>query len=333
MDLIVGTTAGVFLADSDSGTAAEGLQQGTVRQLIRADGHLFAAASDGVYCSADGGSSWTRSGVDGGEVWSVAVSPDDLRTIYASTQPAHLFVSHDAGQSWQEIGSFLQVPDAERWCVPDNPNGARALSIAIDPFNARRCWVGVEVGGVIGTEDGGQHWSVVQPCGNADVHQLLAHPQQPDALFATMGAGRMDNRPGDPAMPGPYASNDGGRTWRHLGTRMQPHYTRAMCVDPRPPFVLTVPAVPSFRSSMKDPDGAQSVLFRSEDGGASWRSLGDASHSPSRVRLTAVTPDPAEAGGVLVGTEAGEVWRVSPDAEWRQVCQGLPAVQSLLAQG
>jgi photosystem II stability/assembly factor-like uncharacterized protein len=152
-------------------------------------------------------------------------------------------------------------------------------------------------------------------------------------LFATMGAGRMDNRPGDPAMPGPYASDDGGRTWRHLGTRMQPHYTRAMCLDPRPPFVLTVPAVPNFRSSMKDPEGAQSVLFRTEDGGASWRSLGDASHSPSRVRLTAVTPDPAEAGWVLVGTETGEVWRVSPDAEWRQVCQGLPAVQSLLAQG
>ena len=79
MDLVVGTTAGIFLTDSHSGTAAEGMQQGTVRQLIRADGHLFAAASDGVYCSADGGSRWTRSGVDGGEVWSVAVSPDDPR--------------------------------------------------------------------------------------------------------------------------------------------------------------------------------------------------------------------------------------------------------------
>jgi hypothetical protein len=112
---------------------------------------------------------------------------------------------------------------------------------------------------------------------------------------------------------------------------MQPHYTRAMCVDPRPPHALTIPAAPDVRSSIKDPGGAQSALFRSDDDGETWRSLGDAAHSPSAARLTAISLDPEKSGWVLVGTETGEVWRVSPEATWTQLCAGLPPVQALLA--
>jgi hypothetical protein len=114
---------------------------------------------------------------------------------------------------------------------------------------------------------------------------------------------------------------------------MGPHYTRAMCIDPRPPHALTIPAVPDVRSSVTDPAGAQSVLYRSDDDGATWRSLGDATHNPSPARLTAVTPDPEQQGNVLVGTETGEVWRVTPDARWTRICDGLPAVQALLPVG
>ena len=86
-----------------------------------------------------------------------------------------------------------------------------------------------------------------------------------------------------------------------------------------------------MRSSIRDPGGAQCVLYRSEDDGQSWRSLGDAGHSPSAARLTAVAPDPEVSGGVVVGTETGEVWRVTPDATWTRVCEGLPSVQALVS--
>jgi hypothetical protein len=33
----------------------------------------------------------------------------------------------------------------------------------------------------------------------------------------------------------------------------------------------------------------------------------------------------------LVGTETGEVWRVTADADWLRVRDGLPSVQALLA--
>jgi hypothetical protein len=162
---------------------------------------------------------------------------------------------------------------------------------------------------------------------------LLAHPQRAGVLFATMGAGRLDSRAGEVLVPGPYRSDDGGKTWRYLGTELQPRYARVMCLDPRPPHVLTVPAMPNFRSSARDPGGAQAMLFRSDDDGETWRSLGDAAHSPSGVRFTAVTPDPDEIGSVLVGTESGEAWHVSADSRWERLCDGLPPVQALLTSG
>jgi hypothetical protein len=328
MRIVVGTSAGVFLADS--GKATQGIGDRTTRQIVRLDGQLLAAASDGVYRSADGGASWTRAGVDAGQVWTVGIAPHAAATVYAGTQPAHLFVSHDSGQTWSEVDSFLRAPGAERWCIPNSEQGARALALAFDPFDAQRMWAGVEVGGVVSTVDGGAGWSTTWVGPNADVHLLMPHPARRNVLFATTGYGRNDGQQMDPGMAGPYRSDDGGASWQYLGGGMQVHYTRPMCVDPRPPHVLTAPGVPDVRSSINDPGGAQSVLYRSEDEGETWRSLGDAEHSPSAARLTAVAADPEAVGGVLVGTETGEVWRVTANALWSRVCDGLPSVQALL---
>jgi hypothetical protein len=328
MRLVVGTSGGIFV---DSGKRASGLGEQITHQLVQHDGSLFAAAGDGVYRSRDGGASWTRSGIDAGEVWTIGVSPHVSGTLYAGTQPAHLFKSQDAGETWTEVTAFLQAPGSERWCVPNSPQGARALAFAFDPFESQHLWAGVEVGGVVASDDGGTHWNANWVGPNADVHLLLAHPVRKGVLFATTGYGRNDANPTQPAMAGPYRSEDGGATWRYLGDGMAVHYTRPMCIDPRSPHVLTIPGVPDVRSSIRDPEGARCVLYRSEDDGESWRSLGDSDHAPSAARLTAVAPDPEVSGGVVVGTETGEVWRVTPDAGWTRVCDGLPAVQALLS--
>jgi hypothetical protein len=93
---------------------------------------------------------------------------------------------------------------------------------------------------------------------------------------------------------------------------------------------VTVGASPTAFSSYKDAGGACAMLFQSTDGGESWRSLGDADHSPSAAQIHAVTADPEMKGGVLVGTDTGELWRVRPDAQWTRLARGLPQVQSIL---
>ena len=72
------------------------------------------------------------------------------------------------------------------------------------------------------------------------------------------------------------------------------------------------------------------MVYQSVDGGESWRSLGDAAHAPSAANITALAPTIEHAGGVVVGADTGEVWRVTPNAEWTPLASGLPVVQALL---
>src|SRR5204863_5408624 len=65
---------------------------------------VFAGANDGIYKSADGGTSFhqLKSPMDGMDVWRIAIDPTDPDNIYAGTRPAALFRSRDGGRNWHK---------------------------------------------------------------------------------------------------------------------------------------------------------------------------------------------------------------------------------------
>ena len=338
MEILIGTTNGLFRANaSGSPTPIPALAGRRIEHLSRIDDTLYAGTDAGLFASRDGGRSWEVVGLAGYEVWALAAVPADPRTVLAATQPAGVFRSRDGGRSWSEIATFRQVSGAERWCVPFTPPlPGRARAVALDPVDEARWWIGVEVGGILYTEDAGETWRCVLPgCApevpvNPDIHQMVLHPGQRDLLFASTGYGRMDqSEPRDKRSAGVFASEDGGKSWKYAWAGIQPRYTRPMCIDDRPPYALTVGASPTTYSSHRDPGGAQAMLYRSDDAGATWRSLGDAAHSPSPTNFFGIIPDPETAGGVLVGTDLGEVWRVTPTGTWTRLAAGLPDVQAV----
>jgi hypothetical protein len=333
MELLIGTAQGIFVADAQGrARAGEGAERRSVRHLSRVNGHLLAGTNDGVVRSVDGGSSWTPSGIPGAFVWDLAASPDDPHTLYAVTEPAALHRSRDGGQSWSEIPSFRQAPGVEEWCLPRTEIAGRARTVTIDPTDPGHWLVGVEVGGVYETLDGGTRWRFVRPGGNPDIHVMVRHPEKPGRVFASTGFGRPvgTQEPMEQRIAGVFRSEDGGASWEYEWQGMRPPYTRPLCIDSRPPHAVTVASAPTAFSSQKDPGGAQAVIYQRDDASGAWRSLGDAAHAPSPVNFHAVTPDPAVVSGVLVGTESGEVWRVSPTAGWTLLASGLPMVQALL---
>ena len=82
--------------------------------------------------------------------------------------------------------------------------------------------------------------------------------------------------------------------------------------------------------NQKDDGGAQAMLLRSEDGGVSWRSLCDPAQSPSAANIHGLAPDFERSGGVVIGTDTGEGWRVSNDSEWELLGSSLPEVLSII---
>ncbi|WP_416899539.1 MAG: WD40/YVTN/BNR-like repeat-containing protein [Minwuia sp.] len=329
MTILAGGAAGVFRLNSAD--PAQVLQTRHVRELVQTDGRIHAGAEDGHYYSDDDGVNWQASDLRGLQVWQIRAAADGA--LYAGTQPAHLFRSTDGGLHWTEVESFSAAPEAARWGIPlDPPIPGRARAMVIDADDPLHLRIGVEVGGIMTSTDGGRTWTMDLPGDNPDLHMMFAHPADPDVLYASTGYGRPD---GIAEMvegnAGVFRSDDRGRTWTYAWKGITPRYSRPMCIDPRTPYGLTVASAPTAFSSYKDEGGAHAMLYRSEDGGESWRSLCDAAHAPSAANFHGLNVDPEAPGGVIVGTDTGEVWRVSNEAEWTPAASGLPPVWSILA--
>jgi photosystem II stability/assembly factor-like uncharacterized protein len=106
-----------------------------------------------------------------------------------------------------------------------------------------------------------------------------------------------------------------------------------MCIDTRAPYALTVASAPTAFSAHTEEGGAGAMLYRSDDRGESWRSLCDSAHSPSHANIHGLTVDPTEPGGVLAGTDTGEIWQVDERAGWTLLAEGLAPVLALSARG
>ncbi|WP_417520038.1 WD40/YVTN/BNR-like repeat-containing protein [Minwuia sp.] len=328
MRVLAGSGRGIFLLGSADTPV---LETRNVRDLVEIDGRLHAGSADGHFWSDDSGETWHSSTLRDLEVWQIR--PADGDTIYAGTQPAALYRSADRGETWTEVTSFANVPEAEHWGIPlDPPVPGRARAMVIDRTDPRRLRIGVEVGGIMMSDDGGGSWSMVLPGDNPDLHMMFQHPVEPGVLFASTGYGRRD---GIAEMvegnAGVFRSEDFGATWTYAWSGITPRYSRPICIDPRTPYGLTVASAPTAFSSYRDDGGAQAMLFRSEDGGRNWRSLCDEAHSPSTANFHGLNIDPENDGGVLVGTDTGEVWQVTDLGTWTKRADGLPPVLSVLA--
>jgi hypothetical protein len=178
---------------------------------------LVGTQGSGALLSRDGGNTWGQADLPERDVLSVAISRAD-GALYAGTEPSRLFVSRD-GEEWSELEALQKIPSRDRWSFPPRPWTHHVRWIAPDPHAAERLLVGIELGGLMYTEDGGETFTDHRPGAKRDVHAILWHPTAEGRAYEAAGDGAA-------------WTADGGLTWESLDAGRDLGYCWAPAVDP-----------------------------------------------------------------------------------------------------
>ena len=150
-----------------------------------------------------------------------------------------------------------------RWRLVGPFRGGWATCAAGVPDEPAVYYFGAAAGGVWKTEDAGQTWTpIFDGAGSASIGALAVAPSDPKVIY--VGTGQIHTRYDIASGDGVYRSNDGGKSWRHLGLAA----TRAIgriVVDPRDANVAVVAALGHIFGPNRERG-----IFRTEDGGKSW---------------------------------------------------------------
>jgi hypothetical protein len=207
--LLIGTAQGLFEFDGADARRDEDLAERDVTSLAVRGDELLAIA---------GRRSLMRRDATG--AWQAVASSQDLEIacvvaadagVFVGTQDAHLLRSE--GAALLPVDGFERVEGREKWYTPwGGPPAVRSMAVDL----AGRLHANVHVGGIPRSTDGGATWEPTIDV-DADVHQVIAHPEEPDVVLAAGAVGLA-------------ISEDGGATWRVERDGLQSSYARAVAV-------------------------------------------------------------------------------------------------------
>jgi photosystem II stability/assembly factor-like uncharacterized protein len=142
----------------------------------------------------------------------------------------------------------------------------RVSSLAVDPKNTAYYFVGAASGGVWKTTNNGATFTpVFDNQGSYSIGAVALDPKDPAVVWVGTGEGNSQRSVsyGD----GVYKSEDAGRSWRNVGLKKSEHIHRIV-IDPRDSKVVYVAA----QGPLWGPGGDRG-LFKTTDGGKSWKSV------------------------------------------------------------
>ena len=308
MAILVGTRDGVYrtagVPVEDANQVLDSGDTPRVRTFPGVD-CVFAASNSGLYRSTDEGQTWEGLGIPREEVYSVVASSNGER-LYAGTHPAHLYVSTDGGDTWNELEGFQDLPSRDQWHTPRHRNEAHVRSLGMHPETPDRVITGVEVGGVHVSEDRGETWTERRDRVHDDVHHILI--LGPDEYVASTGDGL-------------YRTRDAGQFWTRLDTDLDHRYFReAFELDGR----LYAAAARSSPGTWSGETGADAILVELTDTGETFEAVSYPGE-PEEVVLAWTGID----GAVLAGTNNGRLISCDSDGTWTDAGQVPAGIRSL----
>ena len=349
--LLVGTMKGAFLVWSDAGRREWRIdgphfrgesvyamamdQRGGRRRMLAATRSMFWGAL--IRASDDFGATWSEpdrqnirfaegSGDALVNVWQIRPGREsEPDVLYCGVEPAALFESRDAGESWSPVEGLLNHEHRPRWTP--GAGGLCLHTILPDPANDQRMAVAISTGGFYRTDDGGRSWrarnvgvrAVFLPDHYPEfgqcVHKVAHHPSRPERLFLQNHWGL-------------YRSDDWGDSWHDVANGVPSDFGFAMEVHPHHPDTAFI--VPLESDQFRCVPEARLRVYRTRDAGASWEPLGeglpqhDAYDTVLRDALATDRHDPA---GIYFGTRGGKLFGSADEGEsWSEITDALPPI-------
>ena len=228
------------------------------------------------------------------------------------------------GRGNAEAGPRIEGPLKDiRWRQIGPFRGGRVLAVTGVTSQPQVYYFGATGGGIFKTTDGGATWIPVADgqLANGDVGALAVAESDPNIVYAGMGEAciRGNASPGD----GVYKSTDAGRTWKNVGLKDTEQIGR-VAVDPKNANIVFVAAL-----GHQFGPNEQRGVFRSTDGGATWKQVltrgpkagaVDLSIDPNNPKVIYAafwevyrTPYSMESGGegsgIWKSTDGGDTWK------------------------
>ena len=263
----------------------------------------------------------------GGRTRAVAGVPAQPSAFYIGAVNGGVWKTEDAGRTWQPL--FDAQPTQSIGAIAVAPSDPNTVYVASGEGLLRP---DLSVGnGIYRSRDGGRSWSHLGLTEGQQIPELAVDPRDPARLFAAVLG-----RPYGPSPErGIYRSLDAGVTWARVLYKDADTGGSAVAIDPAHPEVVYAGLWQARLGPWEDKNkfrGTGGGLFKSSDGGNTWRRLtaglpqdlsqvniAIAPSAPQRVYLavgTAATEEYSSAAGLGIfrSDDAGESWtRITSD--------------------
>ena len=255
----------------------------------------------------------------GGRVLAVTGVVGDDNTYYFGGVAGGVWKTTDGGLNWRPIFDKVKGASPSIGAIAVAPSDPNVIYVG----TGEACIRGNIVGGngVYKSLDAGKTWNFI---GLADTHaigRVIVDPKNPDTVFvAAFGHPFAEN-----AERGVFRSRDGGKTWEKVLYKDEKTGAIDITFDPNNSNILFASLWQAKRTPWSmDSGGPGSGLYRSADGGTTWKEvkghgfpegikgrIGVTVSGANANRVWAVVE--AENGGIYRSDDGGESWQLTTD--------------------
>lgn len=251
----------------------------------------------------------------GGRSLAVCGHPLQTNTFYFGAVGGGVWKTEDGGKLWK--------------CVSDSTFKSSSVgAIAVAPSDPKIVYVGMgetDIRGNISFGDGmykstngGKKWLKIGLENTFAISNVVVHPKNPDLVYVSAMGNVFKPNPDR----GIFRSKDGGKSWQKIFYISDSTGCINLVMDPNDPEILYAGMWQAYRTPWSMSSGGnQSGLYKSTDGGNSWKNISQNEGLPKGllgkicIAVSPVTSDRIFAmvenknGGLFRSDDAGETWK------------------------